>query len=56
MIPAEAVIHAYAATGFVVCGKQTGGAISVADGYRGPRLLTTADDSQVTCDKCKEAL
>lgn len=57
-IPAEAVeaVHAYAAAGFVVCGQQTGGAISAAGGYSGPKLLTTADDSQVTCATCKALL
>ena len=50
------MIHAYAAAGFVVCGLETGGAISRHDGYRGPRLRTTSNDAEVTCPKCLEAL
>lgn len=53
---ANEVVHAYAAAGFVVCGLETGGAISRHDGYTGPRLRTTADDIKVTCPGCAAKL
>ena len=47
------LIHAYGAAGFVGCGLQTGGPISRHDGYTGPRLVTTTNDSAVTCPDCR---
>jgi hypothetical protein len=50
-------VHAYGAAGYTVCGQETGGAISRADGYyRGPRARTTSVDALVTCTACMEIL
>lgn len=53
---APAAVHAYAAAGITCCLRETGGPISRHDGYKGPRLRTTSNDSLVTCTDCQEWL
>lgn len=54
--PGLDAVHAYAAAGVTCCGRETGGPISRHDGYKGPRLRTTVNDSRVTCADCQEWL
>lgn len=50
--PVPATLCMYGAAGLTYCGKGTGGGISRASGYTGPRHHTTTSSDRVTCPDC----